>query len=115
MTHWEVSDQVAALLVVLTINDMKEKPSHGVTGALREAQLQIARPRRERQAAGGDRPSVLLGAVRGDRRRRRGHRPGHCFIKPVEGFMIRSATPDFRAGRDDDVPGHGQRQRVDMT
>ena len=39
VTHWEVSDQVAALLVVLTINDMKENPEHGVTGALREAQL----------------------------------------------------------------------------
>jgi CHAT domain-containing protein len=39
VTHWEVSDQVAALLVVLTINDMKEKPEHGVTGSLREAQL----------------------------------------------------------------------------
>ncbi len=41
VTHWEVSDQVAALLVVLTINDMKESPSHGVTGAVREAQLQL--------------------------------------------------------------------------
>jgi CHAT domain-containing protein len=41
VSHWEVSDQVAALLVVLTINDMKEKPDHGVTGALREAQLSL--------------------------------------------------------------------------
>ena len=41
VTHWEVSDQVAALLVVLTINDMKEKPGEGVTGALREAQLSL--------------------------------------------------------------------------
>jgi CHAT domain-containing protein len=41
VTHWEVSDQVAALLVVLTINDVKEKPAEGVTGALREAQLSI--------------------------------------------------------------------------
>ena len=41
VTHWEVSDQVAALLVVLTINDMKENPSHGVTGALRDAQLKL--------------------------------------------------------------------------
>jgi len=41
VTHWEVSDQVAALLVVLTINDMKEQPGHGVTGALREAQLSL--------------------------------------------------------------------------
>jgi CHAT domain-containing protein len=41
VTHWEVSDQVAALLVVLTVNDMKEKPEHGVTGALREAQLSL--------------------------------------------------------------------------
>jgi CHAT domain-containing protein len=41
VTHWEVSDQVAALLVVLTINDMKEKPEHGVTGALREGQLSL--------------------------------------------------------------------------
>jgi CHAT domain-containing protein len=41
VTHWEVSDQVAALLVVLTINDVKEKPAQGVTGALREAQLSI--------------------------------------------------------------------------
>jgi CHAT domain-containing protein len=41
VSHWEVSDQVAALLVVLTINDMKEKPEHGVTGALREAQLSL--------------------------------------------------------------------------
>jgi CHAT domain-containing protein len=41
VSHWEVSDQVAALLVVLTVNDMKEKPEHGVTGALREAQLSL--------------------------------------------------------------------------
>jgi CHAT domain-containing protein len=41
VTHWEVSDQVAALLVVLTINDMQEKPDQGVTGALREAQLSL--------------------------------------------------------------------------
>ena len=41
VTHWEVSDQVAALLVVLTINDLKEKSSEGVTGALREAQLSL--------------------------------------------------------------------------
>jgi CHAT domain-containing protein len=41
VSHWEVSDQVAALLVVLTINDMKAKPEHGVTGALREAQLSL--------------------------------------------------------------------------
>jgi CHAT domain-containing protein len=41
VTHWEVSDQVAALLVVLTINDMQEKPNQGVTGALREAQLSL--------------------------------------------------------------------------
>jgi CHAT domain-containing protein len=41
VTHWEVSDQVAALLVVLTINDMTEKPDQGATGALREAQLSL--------------------------------------------------------------------------
>lgn len=41
VTHWEVSDQVAALLVVLTINDLKEKSPEGVTGALREAQLSL--------------------------------------------------------------------------
>jgi CHAT domain-containing protein len=41
VTHWEVSDQVAALLVVLTINNMKEKPEIGVTGAVRDAQLSL--------------------------------------------------------------------------
>ncbi len=41
VTHWEVSDQVAALLVVLTINNMKESPGGGVTGGLREAQLSL--------------------------------------------------------------------------
>jgi CHAT domain-containing protein len=41
VTHWEVSDQVAALLVVLTVNNMKEKSGEGVTGALREAQLSL--------------------------------------------------------------------------
>lgn len=41
VTHWEVSDQVAALLVVLTINGMKEKPEAGVTGAIRDAQLNL--------------------------------------------------------------------------
>lgn len=41
VTHWEVSDQVAALLVVLTINGMKEKPEIGVTGAVRDAQLNL--------------------------------------------------------------------------
>jgi CHAT domain-containing protein len=41
VTHWEVSDQVAALLVVLTVNNMKEHPSEGVTGALRQAQLSL--------------------------------------------------------------------------
>src|ERR1019366_1284704 len=41
VAHWEVSDQVAALLVVLTINDLKEKSPEGVTGALREAQLSL--------------------------------------------------------------------------
>jgi CHAT domain-containing protein len=41
VTHWEVSDQVAALLVVLTINNMKEKPGDGVTGAIRDAQLSL--------------------------------------------------------------------------
>jgi CHAT domain-containing protein/tetratricopeptide (TPR) repeat protein len=48
VTHWEVSDQVAALLVVLTVNDMTEKPDQGVTGALREAQLSLL----ERAATG---------------------------------------------------------------
>ncbi len=41
VTHWEVSDQVAALVVALTINNVKEKPGEGVTGALREAQLDL--------------------------------------------------------------------------
>jgi CHAT domain-containing protein len=41
VTHWDVSDQAAALLVVLTINGMKEKPEEGVTGALRHAQLSL--------------------------------------------------------------------------
>ncbi len=41
VTHWEVSDQVAALLVVLTINNMKEKAGLGVTGSLRDAQLSL--------------------------------------------------------------------------
>jgi CHAT domain-containing protein len=41
VTHWDVSDQVAALLVVLTVNGMKEKPEEGVTGALRRAQLSL--------------------------------------------------------------------------
>jgi CHAT domain-containing protein len=48
VTHWEVSDQVAALLVVLTINDMQEKSDQGVTGALRQAQLSLL----ERAATG---------------------------------------------------------------
>jgi CHAT domain-containing protein len=41
VTHWDVNDKVAALLVVLTINNMKDKPEIGVTGALREAQLAL--------------------------------------------------------------------------
>jgi len=41
VTHWDVNDQIAALLVALTVNDLKEKPGHGVTGALREAQLSL--------------------------------------------------------------------------
>jgi CHAT domain-containing protein len=41
VTHWEVNDQVAALIVVMTINNMKEKPELGVTGALRQAQLSL--------------------------------------------------------------------------
>jgi CHAT domain-containing protein len=48
VTHWDVSDQAAALLVVLTINGMKEKPEEGVTGALRAAQLSLL----EKAAAG---------------------------------------------------------------
>ena len=93
VTHWEVSDQVAALLVVLTINDMKEKPVQGVTGALREAQLSLLDRAASGEAAGGDRPSVLLGSVRRDRRRRgrwRSERwPRHAFIPAVEGLTIR--------------------------
>jgi CHAT domain-containing protein/tetratricopeptide (TPR) repeat protein len=41
VTHWDVNDKVAALLVVLTINNLKEKPMLGVAGALREAQLEL--------------------------------------------------------------------------
>ena len=41
VTHWEVSDQVAALVVVLALNTMKEKPELGVTGAIRDAQLAL--------------------------------------------------------------------------
>jgi CHAT domain-containing protein len=41
VTHWDVSDQAAALLVALTINGMKEKPDQGVAGALRAAQLSL--------------------------------------------------------------------------
>lgn len=48
VTHWEVNDQVAALLVVLTIDTMKAKPNLGVTGALRQAQLTLL----ERAASG---------------------------------------------------------------
>jgi CHAT domain-containing protein len=48
VTHWDVNDQAAALLVVLTINNMREKPELGVSGALREAQLMLL----DRAAAG---------------------------------------------------------------
>jgi CHAT domain-containing protein len=54
VTHWEVSDKVAALLVALTINAMKEKPDIGVTGALRQAQLTLLD-----QAAAGKLPDAI--------------------------------------------------------
>ena len=54
VTHWEVSDQVAALVVVLTLNEMKEKPEVGVTGAIRDAQLALL----DRAAAGKLPPEI---------------------------------------------------------
>jgi CHAT domain-containing protein len=39
VTHWSVNDQVAAFLVADTLRRMKENPSLGVAGALRNAQL----------------------------------------------------------------------------
>jgi CHAT domain-containing protein/tetratricopeptide (TPR) repeat protein len=39
VTHWSVNDQVAAFLVADTLRRMKENPSLGVAGGLRNAQL----------------------------------------------------------------------------
>ena len=39
VTHWSVNDQVAAFLVADTLRRMRENPSLGVSGALRDAQL----------------------------------------------------------------------------
>ena len=39
VTHWSVNDQVAAFLVADTLRRMRENPSLGVAGALRDAQL----------------------------------------------------------------------------
>ena len=39
VTHWAVNDQVAAFLVADTLRRMRENPSLGVAGALRDAQL----------------------------------------------------------------------------
>ena len=41
VTHWSVSDQVAALLVVMSMDNLKKDPGQGVTGALRSAQLNL--------------------------------------------------------------------------
>ena len=41
MTHWSVNDQVAAFLVADTLRRMRENPSLGSTGALREAQVNM--------------------------------------------------------------------------
>lgn len=39
VTHWAVNDQVAAFLISDTLRRMRENPSLGVAGALRDAQL----------------------------------------------------------------------------
>ena len=39
VTHWSVNDQVAAFLVADTLRRMRENPSLGIAGALRDAQL----------------------------------------------------------------------------
>ena len=41
VTHWEVNDAFASVLVQLTVKTMKEKPGLGVTGALRDAQMTL--------------------------------------------------------------------------
>ena len=41
VTHWAVNDQVAAFLVVDTLRRMRENPSLGVAGALRDAQVAV--------------------------------------------------------------------------
>lgn len=54
VTHWDVDDRAAALLVVLTIDTMREKPGLGVAGALRAAQLGLL----ERAASGKLPPEI---------------------------------------------------------
>jgi len=39
VTHWAVNDQVAAYLVADTLRRMRDNPSLGIAGALRDAQL----------------------------------------------------------------------------
>jgi len=41
VTHWSVNDQVAAFLVADTLRRMRENPSLGVAGALKDAQVAI--------------------------------------------------------------------------
>jgi CHAT domain-containing protein len=55
VTHWDVNDQVAAIVVSLTINNMLKHPELGVTGALRTAQLEMFD-----QAAAGKLPAVVV-------------------------------------------------------
>ena len=97
VTHWSVNDQVAAFLVADTLRRMKENPALGVAGALARRTARDAGGRRQ-GPAGGDRPSVLLGAVRRDRRRWRARHERRSGFKIQAGRAIVRAGPDTQPG-----------------
>ena len=84
VTHWSVNDQAAAFLVADTLRRLQAAPRR------RRGRLRAARARRcwtaPARPAGRGGASVLLGAVRADRRGRRASRHGRACTRRVAGL-----------------------------